>query len=387
MPPPPIPYPTPNSKSETRPRKGGKPKNVKPQTKSQLKPRKRKRNDDYGEEAQDSGSGENESDGDGDDPTEPVGTRRSVRTQGSRHVAPGPYREFDESDDEDRLEDQQPGKGLAAAVNCTEECDTEMNAEQSTKERHEINVQNAIRVKAEPDEGNTLSVLSGTIPMTAGDNADQDTQMDETGNDYDHAMLIAADDEEEEEKPKPDLSLRYAGYTIPDVCLTIIVEPWSSPSRAGTREPSIVPTGPGAGINRSRFVGVVASTPAREETEPPLESTSTPASRAQTPLFREFTPMPEAGPSVSAPLRPPAPQTFGRILPRVPLFHEATPAPEDDFLPDNFDDGDEENETSSIMQFSQAMNLGSTKSSGFGNGNEGDEDDMDVFLADADEGR
>lgn len=230
--------------------------------------------------------------------------------------------------------------------------------------------------------------------MNSGEDVDRDTQMGETGNDHDNPVLIAEEGEEEEEKPKPDLSLRYAGYTIPDVCLTIIVEPWKPPpgtspsSRAGTREPSVMPTGPGAEINRSRFVGVVASAP-RESTEPPPERASTiPASRAQTPLFRELTPMPEAGPSASASPGPGplAPQMFGRTLPRVPLFHEASPPlDDDDFLPDIFNDGVDE--TSGIMQFSQAMNLGGTKSRGVGDGDEGDEDDMDVFLADADERR
>lgn len=240
------------------------------------------------------------------------------------------------------------------------------------------------RVKAEPDDGGMLSLLSDTIPMDdtemAGPQSPPPGTMPSTEDD--NSLMLEA--EEEEEKPKPDLGLRYSGYTLPDVCLTIIVEPWTSTSsRAATREPSVIPIGPGATIQRSRFVGV-APVP-REETEPP----ETPGAREQTPLFREFTPMPEAGSSSTGPdIRPRAPPTFGRNLPHVPLFHEMTPAPDDDrHTYFGFDDEDDDNGTSNLVQFSQAMNLGGTKSSGVANGDERDDDDQDVFRADADEGR
>ncbi|KAG8886480.1 hypothetical protein FRB97_002991 [Tulasnella sp. 331] len=370
-----------DTSSRATSRKRGNPKPVKQGAKPQPKPKKRKRKDDSEEEAESTGTDEEDAN---IARTGPIGTRRSTRTRGGGGIAPGVYREDDMNDEDDEREDHSSTRRGDA-----EERDTEME-DRTANDLPLTSATDTTRVKAEINEEGILSVLSGTIPMASGGDADN-TQVDESSShDQDNSMLVA-EDAEEEEKPKPDLSLRYAGYTIPDVCLAIIVEPWKDPSwsRAGTREPSVIPTGPGADVNRSRFVGVVASAPAREETEPLSDMASSPGSRAKTPLFREFTPMPEAGPSTSASfsVRPLAPQTFGRTLPRVPLFHESTPAPDEDgFFPTDF--GDEaENGTTSIMQFSQAMNLGGTKSSGFGNGDEGDEDDLDVFLADADEAR
>lgn len=214
-------------------------------------------------------------------------------------------------------------------------------------------------VKTEQEDTDLASLLARASPMAAEDTDYLEPQATQSETDVgERADSMDVD----EVQQKPTLTLRYDGYTVPDVCLAIIVEPYSgTASRAATREPSTAP-----GANPSRYVGLAP--PSRAATEVPEEATPTIPKK---PLFRDFTPMP--GDEIQEMPRFPsvAPQ---RTYPRVPLFHEATPGLDDD-------DGD----SSNLIQFSQAINLGGNRLT-VGEGGE-DEDDANALLADADEAR
>lgn len=168
--------------------------------------------------------------------------------------------------------------------------------------------------------------------------------------------------DDDEDLKKPTLNLRYAGFTLPDVCLVIIAEPFDGSYRANTREPS---TAPGVG---SRFVGL-APRP-RDETEPPQAAPNV----QKKPLFRGFTPFTEPDEEIEQlPTR--------KAYPPVPLFHEDTPAPGGEG-----EDSDGAG-ASHLLQFSQAMNVGGSRAHTALGAEDDDEDDVDAFLADADEAR
>lgn len=217
-------------------------------------------------------------------------------------------------------------------------------------------------VKTEQEDADLASLLARASPMAAED-ADylqpQATQSETDEGQREDSMDV------DEVQQKPTLTLRYDGYTVPDVCLAIIVEPYSgsTASRAATWEPSTAP-----GANPSRYVGLAP--PSRAATEVPEEEEAT-STIPKKPLFRDFTPMP--GDEIQEVPRFPsiAPQ---RTYPRVPLFHETTPGLDD-----------EDGVSSNLIQFSQAINLGGNRLT-VGEGGE-DEDDADALLADADEAR
>ncbi|KAG8901481.1 hypothetical protein FRB99_005285 [Tulasnella sp. 403] len=162
----------------------------------------------------------------------------------------------------------------------------------------------------------------------------------------------------EEEQIKPVLQLRYSSVTVPNACLCVIIEPWDSGSDAVTRESSVVASGPVG----SQYLGFTAE---RQESEAPVDRNQ------GTPLFRAMTPMAETE-GEAASTRGSISQTLDRVLPPVPLFHEA-PGADDDA-------------TSRLLQFSQAMNV-SINGIRSTEGEAGDEDEVDALYADADERR
>lgn len=215
-------------------------------------------------------------------------------------------------------------------------------------------------VKAEPEDISLEALLEQARSMTREPEDDVDMEDTEAGgssNRLPDTQDMDYDDEEGESKPV--LHLRYRGYTIADVCLAIIVEPYNSGSRAGTREPS---TAPASGA-QSRYVGI-RTTPRLESEAPEAPGTY------QKPLFLEPTPEPESRFQSEAPPR--------RTYPPVPLFHEETPAP---------GEGDEDDSESNLIQFSQAMNRATTRTAAMAGGAEEDDDDVDALYGDADEGR
>lgn len=220
---------------------------------------------------------------------------------------------------------------------------------------------NEIIVKTEQEDADLAALLARASPMTAEDADYLKPQSDQRSFSRDSQEAESMDVDEAQQKPT--LTLRYDGYTVPDVCLAIIVEPYSgSASRAGTREPSIAP----GGQKPSRYVGLAP--PSRAATEVPEEDSPT---LPKLPLFRDFTPMP--GEEVQEVSRFPS-VVPRRTYPPVPLFHEETPG-----LDDDDDDG------TNLIQFSQAINIGGNRRT-IGEGG-GDEDDADALLADADEAR
>ncbi|KAG8218597.1 hypothetical protein J3R82DRAFT_4240 [Butyriboletus roseoflavus] len=138
--------------------------------------------------------------------------------------------------------------------------------------------------------------------------------------------------EEDEKKPKPLLKLKYRSFPISGHCLCVVVEPWP-PLRAKTRLQS---------------VGLGTSFQAEE--------------RAKTPLFF---PEHDRAPSEARSAR-------DRILPPVPLFHDAILRTEED------SDND-------LMNFSQTLNAAGHMHTVTAD----DDDDMDgaVLFGDADEVR
>lgn len=214
-------------------------------------------------------------------------------------------------------------------------------------------------MKTEQEDADLAALLARASPMAAEGADYLKPQSDR------HSLPRESQEAEsmdvDEAQQKPTLTLRYDGYTIPNVCLAIIVEPCSgSASRAATREPSIAP----GGLKPSRYVGLAP--PSRAATEVPEEESPT---LPKQPLFRDFTPMP--GEEVQEAPRFPS-VASRRTYPPVPLFHEETPGLDDD-------DG------TNLIQFSQAINLGGNRRT-IGEGG-GDEDDADALLADADEAR
>lgn len=210
-------------------------------------------------------------------------------------------------------------------------------------------------IKPEPVENDLASLLAMTSPI----DPDDDAYMDESamaGRD-----VGMEDVEEEEEAPKPVMQLRYAGFTLPDICLALVVQPYSQGegARSGTREPSVMPGGSREPIPVSRYVGIAPATPehdaGRDESVPnPSEPRFPPV-----PLFREETPAPEGSRSST------------KQYPPVSLFHEETTSLEDDM--------------DRLLIFSQALNAAGGKT--FVDADDGDEDDADALYADADEGR
>ncbi|KAG8913024.1 hypothetical protein FRC01_004774 [Tulasnella sp. 417] len=269
--------------------------------------------------------------------------RRSERRV-TRNIPAGAYREQEEDDERELGDDEQ--------VNTPEEADLELEDAQETDPTAK-----EIVVKTEQEDTDLAALLARASPMAAEDADYLEPQADHSeGSERADSMDV------DEEQQKPTLTLRYDGYNIPDVCLAIIVEPYSGlASRAATREPSTAP-----GANPSRYVGLAP--PSRAATEVPEEAEST---LPKKPLFRDFTPMP--GDEIQEIPRFPsiAPQ---RTYPPVPLFHETTPGLDD-----------EDGGSSNLIQFSQAMNLGGNRST-VGEGGE-DEDDADALLGDADEAR
>jgi len=174
---------------------------------------------------------------------------------------------------------------------------------------------------------------------------------------------FGVDDDEEEEKPKPILNLEYNAFNIPDICLSIIVEPWplvATGDREGTREPSVIPQGKEGNI--SRFLG--ARPQSRAPSEIPQED------REKTPLFREETPF---GGEADFVMASTSSHAGGRVLPPVPLFHSDSPEAEAN--------EDEDDGTRGLMYFSQAVNRGEANRA-----EDEEEEDDNAFAGDADEG-
>jgi hypothetical protein len=155
------------------------------------------------------------------------------------------------------------------------------------------------------------------------------------------------DTEGHEEKPKLSMRVTYQGFTIYDKCLCVIIEPWPT-SRDKSRARSVAPP-----LAQNPEV----STELREQTPIML--------RARTPLF-----LPELDPRRSA---TPAPLP-SRFFPPVPLFDEnVEPGEQEDFT----DEG-------GMMAFSQALKSVTGERAG---SVDGDDNDGEVFLGDADERR
>ncbi|KAG9047489.1 hypothetical protein FS837_002135 [Tulasnella sp. UAMH 9824] len=275
--------------------------------------------------------------------------RRSERRV-TRNIPTGAYREQEEDDERELGDEEQDATPGETNLDLDDAQEADMDAS-TTKE---------VVVKTEQEDTDLASLLARASPMAAEDADYLEPQAAQSETDKRQREDSMDVDEVQE---KPTLTLGYDGYTIPDVCLAIIVEPYSgsAASRAATREPSTAP-----GANPSRYVGLAP--PSRAATEVPEEGSPTIPKK---PLFRDFTPMP--GDEIEEVPRFPsvAPQ---RTYPRVPLFHETTPGLDDD-------DGD----SSKLIQFSQAINLGGNRLT-VGEGGE-DEDDADALLADADEAR
>ncbi|KAG8891641.1 hypothetical protein FRC00_013343, partial [Tulasnella sp. 408] len=196
--------------------------------------------------------------------------RRSERRV-TRNVPAGTYREQEEDDERELGDEEQDATPGEANLDLDDAQEADMDASTSKE----------VVVKTEQEDTDLASLLARASPMAAED-ADylepQATQSETDEGQREDSMDV------DEVQQKPTLTLRYDGYTVPDVCLAIIVEPYSgsAASRAATREPSTAP-----GANPSRYVGLAP--PSRAATEGPEEATPTIPKK---PLFRDFTPMP-----------------------------------------------------------------------------------------------
>ena len=161
--------------------------------------------------------------------------------------------------------------------------------------------------------------------------------------------IFDVDAEDEEEKPKLSMRVTYQGFTIYDRCLCVIIEPW--PATRNTR--SVAPS-------LAEDLGNTRELPER------IPMTT---SRERTPLF-----LPELDPRRSI---TPAPLP-SRFRPPVPLFDGNT---EHEVQEDIREDIIEED---GMMAFSQALKSVRGERAGSA---DGDDDEGDVFLGDADERR
>ncbi|KAG8969973.1 hypothetical protein FRC03_012426 [Tulasnella sp. 419] len=301
--------------------------------------------------------------------------RRSAR-KGTRAI----YAEMSDEGDDD------PGTSMGNRA--LDDRTDENQATSNNKNDSENDSVQVIRVKAEPEDPDINLLLAGTAPMPE-DEADHEVEMSDDST-RPGAMgppstlpkhRLRNFPEEEEEKPKPVMGLRYQGYTVPDICLAIIVEPRHPDdrghSRASSREPSVTVRGTDGNLSRYLGAGPIGR----------LSITPAPEARKQTPLplFREFTPLPgesdDFREKTPAPSGSSAPVMFGRAHSPIPAFNNDLDSAFEGEYPAELElDG----EVEELLHFSQAMNP--NRVGGIG-GEESDEDDARVLLADADEGR
>ncbi|KAG2156157.1 hypothetical protein DEU56DRAFT_222716 [Suillus clintonianus] len=266
----------------------------------------------------------------------PATTRRSQRT---RKVPVGGYRE----DDEDIVD-----------ISPDEPLDAEMATPTETTQRDEV--------PAEELGGYDLHMMDHRVDkLTTVKQEDAEMSEESTmGTTLDPETVVVTSepsrpfmeiDDEDDKKDKLALKLKYQGFNIFGRCLCVVVEPWP-PIRSATRAPSVMPL-----TNEALRGSSIA---------PPDFVPSNNNQRARTPLF-----LPEFDRGRS---QTPAPFPRAKTLPPVPLFNDPTP-----------DDDNDGYGSDDLMIFSQALNA----AGGMHVAAADDDDEMDgaVLFGDADEVR
>jgi len=268
-----------------------------------------------------------------------VHPRRSSR----RRKVINDYREDDEEDSDIPMEDLQfglsvdsghdsrPGRGSKqeeTGVTAGPSGNLELDAESGH------NPSDTVTVKDEPSDPDIV-LMPGTDARV------DDAMVPQT------TMHIEIEDDEEP-KPKLALRLQYQGFSIPERCLCVVVEPWPAmrlTSRAlavapasSTRAPSVLPE-PAAGR------------------------------RAQTPLF-----LPDFDREKSV---TPGPSRLSNLLPPVPLFDDSERTGKTEM-------GTDYDDSTGLMEFSQHLTWTGDLAGAM---EDDDEFDGAVLFADADEVR